>query len=61
MERGSFRELRLLYSKLDHGVRAGLVSKFTNSAEEDERQLQAQKSISSWMRINLSYSLPGRK
>ena len=42
-------ELRLLYSKLDHGVRAGLVSKFTNSAEEDERQLQAQKSISSWI------------
>ena len=46
---GSFRELRLLYSKLDHGVRAALVSKFTNSAEEDERQLQAQESISSWI------------
>ena len=46
---GAFDDKELLYSKLPEGSRRALVSKFTNSAEEDERQLQTQMSIRSWI------------
>ncbi len=46
---GAFEDLEPLYSKLPEGSRRALVSKFTISAEEDERQLQTQTSIRSWI------------